>query len=68
MDNNKMVKIMLRLGLSLILTAVLLFCVFGFMATFEPLERSVQIKWRIVYCIIALGCIGGFILVWRPSK
>ncbi|MCF7955959.1 MAG: hypothetical protein K9M75_09180 [Phycisphaerae bacterium] len=67
MDINKIIRIVSRTLVSLVLAGVLLFCVFGFMATFEPLERSVQIKWRLVYSIITIVCIGGFIFVWRQS-
>jgi hypothetical protein len=57
-------KIVLRLLLSLLLAAILLFYLFGFIATFEPLDRSIQVTWRIVYSVIGLACIGGFILIW----
>jgi len=62
------IKVMFKLLLSLVLAGVLFFCVFGFMATYEPLDRSVQITWRLVYGIVGVACIVGFFLVWRPSK
>ncbi|MEM7394591.1 MAG: hypothetical protein AAF492_19830, partial [Verrucomicrobiota bacterium] len=40
-------NIVVRLLTSLILGAVVMFCVFGFMATFEPLERGEQITFRV---------------------
>lgn len=61
-------KTVLRLLLSLLLAAVLLFCFFGFLATFEPLDRLIQMTWRGVYGIIGLACIGGFILIWMRWK
>jgi hypothetical protein len=57
-------KTVLRLLLSLVLAAILVFCFFGFLATFEPLDRSVQVTWRVVYGIIGIACVGGFILIW----
>lgn len=51
--------LLIRIILALVLIAVLLFCAYGFLATFEPLERSVQITWRIVYGGVGSACIGG---------
>lgn len=51
-----------RVVTAALLAAVALFCVFGFLATFEPLSRSVQITWRIVYSLTGLSCL--VIAVW----
>ena len=40
------------------LVPVVLFCCFGFMATFEPLEPAVQMTWRAIYSLIAVSCLG----------
>ena len=53
------------MSLSLLLAAIVLFCVIGFLATFEPMPRAVQFTWRAVYGVAGLGCVGGLIRVWR---
>jgi len=40
----------------LILLAVAVFCLFGFMATFEPGANSAML-FRIVYAVVGLGCL-----------
>jgi len=50
---------MMRPILILLLVLVLLFCVFGFMATFEPMERSVQLGWRFAYGSVGMACLAG---------
>jgi len=42
---------------SLLLLAVAAFCVFGFLATFEPTSNAMV--FRIVYTVIGLGCLVG---------
>lgn len=45
---------------SLLLLAVAAFCVFGFMATFEPSDNQTQfLAFKIGYAAIALGCLIG---------
>jgi hypothetical protein len=45
---------------SLLLLAVAAFCVFGFMATFEPTDRTVQfMAFRIGYALIGVACVLG---------
>jgi hypothetical protein len=45
---------------SLLLLAVAAFCVFGFLATFEPTDNVTQfMAFRIGYAVIALGCMVG---------
>ena len=57
-----------RLLLSALCVCVLLFCCFGFMATFEPLERSVQIKFRVIYSVIGMLAVAGAFLLNRPRR
>jgi len=57
-----------RLVLSLLLLAVSGFCVFGFLATFEPLPPLGQRSWRTGYCIAAVLCVWGIIRLWRPKR
>jgi len=61
-------KILTRLFFSALCIGVLLFCGFGFMATFEPLDRHVQITWRAVYGIVGLLAVIGIVLLNRPRK
>ena len=61
---NKVIRI---IGV-LALLALLAFCVFGFMATFEPLDASTQLTWRVVYGLAGLACLGGIALLSRARK
>lgn len=57
-------KILLALTGSLLLLAVAAFCVFGFLATFEPTNNPGQfLAFRIGYALVGLGCIAGVILL-----
>lgn len=47
---------------------VLAFCVFGFMATFEPLDASTQFTWRVIYGLVGLVCLGGLVVLLLPRK
>lgn len=51
----------IRMVAMLLLVAFLLFCVFGFMATFEPMDRSVRITWRIVYGVAGASALAGIV-------
>jgi hypothetical protein len=51
-----------RLGIATAIIPVLGFCVFGFMATFEPLDPTTQLTWRIVYGTVAIACIA--LVIW----
>ena len=57
-------KIVLALFVSLLLLAVAVFCLFGFLATFEPTDRPGQfLAFRIGYTIVGIGCLVGMIAV-----
>ncbi len=45
--------------LVLSLMTVAAFCAFGFVATFEPIERGLQIMWRALYTTGALASLAG---------
>jgi len=63
-----MVVILKLLG-SVLLLAVAGFCVFGFLATFEPLPPAVQWTWRGIYIVLGLACLAGTVrLGWPPKK
>ena len=51
-----------RAVVALVLLAVAAFCVFGFLATFEPIDPEAQLIWRAVYGGVGLGCVAG--AVW----
>ena len=50
-----------RIILAVLLLAVATFCLFGFIATFEPSDRNLLV-WRIGYGTIALGSL--VLAVW----
>lgn len=56
----------LRFVLVLFLIPIILFCVFGFWATFEPLDTAIQIRARIGYGGIALT--GSAAVVWLLAR
>jgi hypothetical protein len=58
----------MRIGTMGALLIVLAFCVFGFVATYEPMDAAKQWTWRIVYGIIGLACVLGFAWSARPRK
>ena len=57
-----------RVAVALLLLAVAGFCVFGFLTTFEPLERSTQIVFRIFYSVAFLACLASIVWLARPKK
>lgn len=44
-----------RLVETVLLLGVLLFCLFGFLATFEPLDRATQWLWRVIYILVGIA-------------
>ena len=62
-------KFIRRLFLSLPLMAVAGFCIFGFVATFEPLPRIEQWTWRTVYLAVGGGSVLAICWMWlRPKE
>ena len=55
----------LKVTLSLLLAGGVIFSFFGFLSTYEPLARSVQITWRIVYGGMGLACAAGLAGLWK---
>ena len=56
---------------SLPLLAIAAFCVFGFMATFEPTDRTTEfLAFRIGYAVVGVGCLVavGVLLMKTMSK
>lgn len=59
---------MLRVVLSLAIACLTGFSIFGFMATFEPLDPDTQMTWRVIYIALFIGSICGLILLNRRRK
>ena len=59
---------MLRVILSLAIACLAGFSIFGFMATFEPLDPDTQMTWRVIYVALFVGSIIGMILLNRRRK
>ena len=61
-------KIIVAIIGSLLLFAVAAFCVFGFLATFEPTSNAMA--FRIGYSVIGVGCLVGigFLIVNAAKK
>ena len=58
----------MKLLLTLVCLAVAGFCVFGFMATFEPLEGTSVLAWRIGYGAAGLASLACIFSVWRTRQ
>ena len=57
-------KILAAILGSVFLLAVAAFCVFGFMATFEPTDRTTEfLAFRIGYAVIGVGCLIGVVVL-----
>jgi len=61
-------NVMLRVVLSLVMAVLGCFSIFGFMASFEPLDADTQITWRVIYVALFVGSIVGMILLNRRRK
>ncbi|MFP6872755.1 MAG: hypothetical protein VCA55_04525 [Verrucomicrobiales bacterium] len=59
---------MLRVVLSLALGALACFSIFGFMATFEPIDPTTRMTWRVIYVILFLASNVGLIIFNLPRK
>jgi hypothetical protein len=64
-------KLLFAILVSLLLLAIAAFCVFGFMATFEPTDRTAEfLAFRSGYALVGVGCLVGVgvLLVTAMSK
>jgi hypothetical protein len=61
-------KLLVAIVGSLLLLAIAAFCVFGFLATFEPTDNA--LAFRVGYTVIGLGCVvgAGFLFVNAVRK
>ena len=54
-------KLLVAIFGSLLLLAVAAFCLFGFLATFEPTTNTTQFMvFRVGYAVVGVGCLFGF--------
>lgn len=61
-----MIKVVFFAGISLLLLAVAAFCLFGFLATFEPTDNESEIMiFRIAYALMGVACLAGICLFIR---
>ena len=58
----------LRLALSLLLVALACFSIFGFMATFEPLDQATRMTWRVVYSVLFIASGAGLFMLNLPRR
>jgi uncharacterized membrane protein YbhN (UPF0104 family) len=61
---NLILRILLTAGLA----GVFLFCLFGFLATFEPGEASSMLAFRVVYGVAEVLVLFGLVKVWRRKQ
>ena len=61
-------KLMLRLLMTGLLLGVLVFCVFGFMATYETMRTVVRWTWRVIYAVAGLSTLAGIAAAWRGRQ
>lgn len=54
--------------LSLVLAALALFCVFGFLATWEYTDASARLPWQIGYGLLFVACLGALVRILRRPK
>ena len=52
----------------IVLLGILAFSAFGFLATFEPLEREQQVFWRSIYGVCFAASLGGLVWVFRKDR
>jgi hypothetical protein len=61
-------KLLLAIVGSVLLLCVAAFCVFGFLATFEPTNNPGQfMAFRVGYSVVGVGCLAGVILLFANA-
>ncbi len=56
----------MRVLLALVLLAIAAFCVFGFLATYEPVEGA--LLWRVGYGAAIIACLYGMLRLLRGGS
>lgn len=64
----KLARKIAHVMVALFFVGAALFCIYGFMATFEPLEPSLQFKWRFIYKTIEIACWVGAVLFVQAAR
>tara|TARA_B100001250_G_scaffold381936_1_gene374657 strand:+ start:163 stop:390 length:228 start_codon:yes stop_codon:yes gene_type:complete len=64
----KNMKLLIKTFLALPLLGLFAFCIFGFLATFEPLDPITQMTWQAIYAIAGLGAISAILFMLKPEK
>jgi hypothetical protein len=47
----------MRVAMMVILLALIAYCIFGFVATFEPMDPAKAMTWRIIYGLGAMASV-----------
>ena len=63
-----MTEIIRRVLIAAMLVLVVLFCIYGFLATFEPMSRGIQITWRLAYGGLIAACLFGIVRQAMPRR
>lgn len=61
-------KSILRLLMTGLLVGVLVCCVFGFMATYEPMRTVTRWTWRAIYSVAGFSTLAGIAVTWRGRR
>lgn len=56
-----------RIVLTTCLIGILLFCVVGYLATYEPGDKTVMMNFRLLYGFAGAASIGGLFALWRKK-
>ena len=69
-EDDQIMKLFVAIFGSLLLLALAAFCLFGFLATFEPTTNTTQFMvFRISYVVIGVGCLAGIgLLIAKASR
>jgi len=58
----------LRIVCTVCLAGTLFFCIFGFLATFEPGDRSTMITYRLIYGSVGTAITIGLGALWKNAS
>jgi len=57
-----------RVLAALVLVGIVLFCGFGFLASYEYSDPSKRLPWQIGYGVLGLACLSGAVLLLRRRR
>jgi len=61
-------KIAIKLLLSLLFAGIAVFCVFGFLCTYEPMPWFWQMLWRVIYAVVCVAALFFSFRIWRTRR